>query len=126
MRLSTAIEQFTTYLRANRRSEATIDCYRRDLLRLVDHSGDLDVGALTAATVQDYVVSDGVQRLKDGRPRSDVGINRTKVALRSFGRWLERNGHVDGSPAATWKSAGFRDGRPPPSRSLSGSECCAR
>jgi integrase/recombinase XerC len=101
MRLSTAIEQFITYLRANRRSEATIDCYRRDLLRLVDHSGDLDVGALTTATVQDYVVSDGVQRLKDGRPRSDVGINRTMAALRSFGRWLERNGHVDGSPAAT-------------------------
>ena len=113
MRLSTAVEQFTTYLKANRRSEATIDCYRRDLLRFADHTRYIDVSALTAATVQDYVASDGVQMLKDGRPRSDVGINRTKAALRSFGRWLEQNGHVDASPAATLEIR--RTGRARPS-----------
>ena len=101
MRLSTAIEQFTTYLKANRRSEATIDCYRRELLRLAERTGNLEVSALTATTVQDYVASDRVQLLNDGCRRSDVGINRTKAALRSFGRWLEQNRHVDGSPAAT-------------------------
>jgi len=101
MRLTHAIEHFTTYFKANRRSEATIDCYRRDLLRLADHAGDIDVATLTAETVHGFVASDQVQRLGDGRPRSDVGINRTKACLRSFGRWLEQNGHVDGSPAAT-------------------------
>jgi len=101
MRLTHAIEHFTTYLKANRRSEATIDCYRRDLLRLADHTGDIDAATLTAEAVHGFVASDRVQRLGDGRPRSDVGINRTKAALRSFGRWLEQNGHVDGSPAAT-------------------------
>jgi integrase/recombinase XerC len=101
MRLSQAIEQFTTYLQANRRSPHTISCYRRDLDGLVRFAGDVDIDALTPDLLHGFVVSDAVQLKPDGTARAEITVNRTKAALRSFGRWLEQNRHVDGNPAAT-------------------------
>ncbi len=101
MRLSHAIEQFTTYLQANRRSPHTISCYLRDLAGLVRFAGDVDIAALTPDLLHGFVVSDAVQLKPDGAARAEVTVNRTRATLRSFGRWLEQNRHVDGNPAAT-------------------------
>ncbi|MBM4356061.1 MAG: integrase [Deltaproteobacteria bacterium] len=100
MTLTQAVEQFTTFLRANRRSEGTIDCYRRDLLGLVRYAGDLDVEALTPDRVHRFVAADVVQLQANGSPRSPVTVNRCKAALRSFGAWLADTGLVPRSPAA--------------------------
>jgi len=101
MLLSQAIEQFTTYLQANRRSPHTISCYRRDLAGLERFAGDVDIGALTPDLLHEFVVSDAVQLKPDGTHRAEVTVNRTKAALRSFGHWLEQGRHVHGNPAAT-------------------------
>ena len=113
MRLSHAIEQFTTYLQANRRSPHTISCYRRDLAGLERFAGDAVIAALTADLLHAFVVSDAVQLKPDGTARAAVTVNRCKAALRSFGHWLERNRHVDGNPAATLEIR--RTGRQSPS-----------
>jgi len=100
MRLTHAIEQFTTYLEANRRSAGTIDCYRRDLESLGRFAADAPVADLTPDLVHRFVVSDAVQCRADGQPRSEVTINRSKAALRSFGAWLADTGLADRNPAA--------------------------
>ena len=99
MRLSHAIEQFSTYLQANRRSPHTISCYRRDLAGLERFAGDVDIGALTPDLLHEFVVSDAVQLKPDGAARSEVTVNRTKAALRSFGTWLAQTGTADRNPA---------------------------
>ena len=99
MHLSTAIEQFTTFLQANRRSPHTISCYRRDLGGLERFAGDVDIGALIPALLHEFVVSDAVQLKPDGEARSEVTINRCKAALRSFGSWLVMAGAADRNPA---------------------------
>jgi len=99
MRLSHAIEQFTTYLQANRRSPHTISCYRRDLAGLERFAGDVDIGALAPDLLHEFVVSDAVQLKLDGTARSEVTVNRCKAALRSFGDWLLQTGAADRNPA---------------------------
>ena len=99
MLLSTAIEHFTTYLKANCRSGATIDCYRRDLTALLRFAGDLDTAALTSDVLNRFIVSNAVQRKADGAPRSEVTINRCKSALRSYGAWMVDAGLAQRSPA---------------------------
>jgi len=99
MLLSQAIEQFTTYLQANRRSPHTISCYRRDLAGLERFAGDVDISALTADLLHGFVVSDAVQLKPDGAARSEVTVNRCKAALRSFGAWLVQTGAADRNPA---------------------------
>jgi len=100
MLLSTAIEQYTTFLKANRRSAGTIDCYRRDLAGLVRFAGDLEVETLSPDLLHRFIVSDEVQLRPDGQLRSEVTINRCKAALRSFGAWLADTGLADRNPAA--------------------------
>jgi integrase/recombinase XerC len=100
MRLSEAIEQFATYMAANRRSAGTIDCYRRDLESLGRFAADMPVADLTPDLVHRFVVSDAIQRQPDGSPRSEVTVNRCKAALRSFGAWLADTGFADRNPAA--------------------------
>lgn len=100
MRISNAIEQFSTYLQANRRSPHTISCYRRDLAGLERFAGDVDISALTPDLVHRFVASDAVQLKLDAQPRSELGVNRLKAALRSFGAWLADTGLADRNPAA--------------------------
>ena len=99
MTLTQAIEAFTIYLRANRRSPGTIDVYRRDLLGLVRFADDPAVEEITPDLVHRFVVSDAVQHKLDGQPRSEVTVNRAKAALRAFGSWLVQTGHADRNPA---------------------------
>ena len=100
MRLSHAIEQFTTYLQANRRSSGTIDCYRRDLEGMRRFAADPPVVDISPDLVHRFVVSDAVQLRPDGQPRSEVTVNRAKAALRAFGGWLADTGLADRNPAA--------------------------
>jgi len=100
MQLSHAIENFTTYLQANRRSPHTISCYRRDLAGLERFAGDVDIDALTPDLLHGFVVSDLVQLKPDGAARSEVTVNRAKAALRSFGHWLVDTGLASRNPAA--------------------------
>ncbi len=99
MQLSHAIDKFTTYLHANRRSPHTISCYRRDLAGLERFAGDGDIDTLTPDLLHAFVVSDAVQLKPDGLPRSEVTINRCKAALRSFGDWLLQTSTADRNPA---------------------------
>lgn len=100
MQLTHAIEAFTVYQKANRRSPLTIDVYRRDLMGLVRFAGDPTVEEITPDLVHRFVVSDAVQLKPDGRPRSEVTVNRAKAALRAFGSWLLDTGLADRNPAA--------------------------
>jgi len=100
MLLTQATEQFTTYIKANRRSSATIDCYRRDLAGLRRFAGDVESADITPDLLHRFVVSDAGRLKPDGAARSEVTINRVKAALRSFGAWLVQTGHADRNPAA--------------------------
>lgn len=100
MTLYQAIEQFTTYLEANRRSPATINVYRHDLLGLLRFAGDLPLETLTPDVVHRFVASEAVQFRADGTAKSTVTVNRVKAALRSLGSWMADTGVLPRNPAA--------------------------
>ncbi len=99
MRLSQAIEAFAFHLRANGKSPRTIEGYHRDLDMLHVFLGDILVNTLTPDRIARFVASDEVRLKISGERKAEVTINRTKAALKSFGRWLEKTGVVDRDPA---------------------------
>ncbi len=99
MRLSQAIEAFAFHLRANGKSPRTIEGYHRDLDMLQVFIGDIPVDTLTPDRMARFVASDEVRLKISGERKAEVTINRTKAALKSFGRWLEQTGVVERDPA---------------------------
>ncbi len=99
MRLFQAIEDFAFHLRANGKSPRTIEGYHRDLDLLQVFLGDIPVKTLTPDRMARFVASDEVCLKISGERKAEVTINRTKAALKSFGRWLEQTGVVDRDPS---------------------------
>lgn len=94
----TLIDQFTDYLTNERRaSPLTVANYRRDLLRLRDFCQRREIGTwhdLDAPRVRLYVA----ELHKAGL--SGRSVQRQLSSLRSFYRYLLREGHVAADPAA--------------------------
>ena len=99
MRLSKAIAAFSVHLQANGKSPRTIDGYHKDLELLLAFATDISTESLSPDLAARFAASDPVCLGRSGKPKADVTINRTKAALKSFGRWLEQTGLVERDPA---------------------------
>lgn len=99
MILTQAIEAFTVYLKANRRSPLTIDVYRRDLFGLARFTCDMEAESITAGVLHEWLASASVQLQASGAQRSDATIGRCKAATRSFAAWLTSTDVVTRNPA---------------------------
>jgi integrase/recombinase XerD len=91
---STKISDFRTYLTANGKQKATMECYSRDMSNFLEflegasiHSGD--VGLSTLDDYKEFLVNRG------SKPNS---IRRAIIAIRMFFRWQEESGHLHGNP----------------------------
>jgi integrase/recombinase XerC len=99
-----AADSFLAYLRAERNaSELTIKSYREDLTALVDYLeeayGQCPVPSqVTTFDLRDYVAAVG----EAGYAKSTVA--RRLASMRSFFRFAQRNGLVDGNPAKPLRS----------------------
>ena len=98
MRMTNAINRFFIFLEANGRSPRTIDGYRRDLDMLIAGTGNVDLADFTSDRVHAFLISEPVRLRKDGKHRAPVTVNRTKAAIKSFGRYLIQAGLVEHDP----------------------------
>lgn len=108
------LDEFLSYVQFERGlAQNTVDAYRRDLefWRRYLTQRKLDVASVTSRHVTDYL-----GRLRDGRAPaaaaySPASVARMLVAVRSFYRFLVREGYLDVDPTA-------KVGAPKPPRAL--------
>lgn len=89
------IVSWERHLRATRRSPSTVRSYSSDARRLLDQLGDVSIGAVTAADVEQLLQAD------EARGLAPATVMRRHRSLQQFGRWLERRGHVEENPFAS-------------------------
>ena len=96
------IEEFLSYLRFERGlADNTISAYRRDLTLWRSYCRERGIapGDATSADVTDYLAHLR-SRKTDGSSYSPASVARMLVSLRSFHRFLVREGHAVGDPTA--------------------------
>ena len=103
--LAVEAERFLDHLTVERGlSENTLDAYRRDLDRYVGflrHRDVVDLGAVDEATVRSFVASlSASTHGPEAAPYRASSVARTLSAVRSFHRFLVREGVTDQDPAA--------------------------
>ena len=95
MKLGAAIDGFLVHLAVERGlSAATVDGYGRDLARLADQVGELEVGAIDAAALRAHV--DALER----RGLAPATRLRALSALARLLAWLRAEGTLAGDPLA--------------------------
>lgn len=100
MRLDAAIADYLASLEAEGRSPRTIDCYRRDLARLVAVLGaDRDVATVTPRDLLTVVADPRVRLQAGGAPRHQTTVNRTRSAVRGLFDFLVRAWVITADPA---------------------------
>ena len=96
-------DEFVSYLAVERGlSDNSVAAYRRDLAKWVAHCARADVDVRTAATGE---VTDFLDRLRSGKPpatapMAPASVERTLVSVRSFYRFLVREGRAELDPTA--------------------------
>jgi len=104
MTLDQAIREFETQLRANQRSPHTISSYLRDLGEFRAWLGaSLDVRRLDAATLCRFATARCVTHTEDGRPKRASSVDKVKMSLRAFFRYLLDAGAIATNPARVLK-----------------------
>ena len=93
--ISHTIDKYLTSLSAGGKSPLTIEAYKRELDRLVDFTGNIQVSNITTNLINRFSLSDNANMMQDGsKTRSEATICRVKACLKSFCRFLEEEGHT--------------------------------
>lgn len=113
--LDQAIREFETQLRANQRSPHTISSYLRDLGEfrawLASERLPDDVRRLDAALLCRFATSRCVTHTEAGRPKRAASVDKLKMSLRAFFRYLVDAGAISTNPSRVLKYR--RDNRVP-------------
>ncbi|UWG98508.1 tyrosine recombinase XerC [Dehalobacter sp. DCM] len=95
-----ALDSFSDYLKTKNSSELTISSYQSDLLQFLEFAaGELgtDVENLDVNAVDKYIVRSFIGRMSERRLKRK-SIARKLAAMRSFYRYLSREGHIGQNP----------------------------
>jgi integrase/recombinase XerC len=107
MQFDQAIRDFEVQLRANQRSPHTVSSYLRDLGEfcewLAAEGGPTDPCHLDAATLCRFATARCVTHAADGRPKRPASIDKAKMSLRAFFRYLADSGVIANNPARVLK-----------------------
>lgn len=107
MQLNQAIREFETQLRANQRSVHTVSSYLRDLGEFrswhAEQRVPTDVRRLDAATLCRFGTARCVTHTEDGRPKRPASVDKVKMSLRAFFRYLVDAGVISTNPARVLK-----------------------
>ncbi len=114
MRLDRTIRDFETQLHANQRSPHTVSSYLRDLGKFrgwLATGAATDVRRLDAATLCRFATARCVTETADGRRKRPASVDKMKMSLRAFFRFLCDAGEISTNPARVLKYR--RDNRVP-------------
>jgi len=101
MTLEHTIGQFMDHQLANGRSPHTIGALQRDLKLLLDQFGiKHDVRMIYSTDIDEFLLSDPVQKQSNGQLKQTSSINRTRASIKGFFRWLTDTGQIDHNPTA--------------------------
>jgi len=89
MRLTEALSEFLTACVSEGKAKSTVVWYRRRLGRLVSFLGDLDLERLSLSDLRLFLAY-----LRDGKRLSEYTFDGYVRAVRSFFRWLHKEGHM--------------------------------
>lgn len=110
-------EKWAAHLDRAGAATATIDSYKNDLRVALAHFGeDREAASITAAEVAKYYDSDAVLKLKSGKPKSQISIDKTRRILRLAFEWAAHAGLVPASPVPAFerkRKAASDDGEKP-------------
>ncbi|MBE0564592.1 MAG: tyrosine-type recombinase/integrase [Krumholzibacteria bacterium] len=112
MLVNEAVELFLADLEAEHRSHHTVAAYRRDLTVFTRFAGDLDITAVTPATLTRFMASESVQVGPCGTQRAKATINRYRVSLKALFAWGAARWLVDRNPTAILKCRRHRAAPP--------------
>ena len=93
MTTTEAVDQYLKSLVEEGRSPHTVGAYKRDLRAFIAFVGNVELEAITPATLQRFMASESVQVGPCGAQRAKATINRYRVALKALyafceARWL--------------------------------------
>ncbi|MCC6738936.1 MAG: tyrosine-type recombinase/integrase [Planctomycetia bacterium] len=107
MLLGQAIRDFETQLRANQRSPHTISSYLRDLGEfrawLATERVPTDVRRLSSSTLCRFATARCATETADGRRKRQASVDKIKMSLRAFFRFLLDAGELSTNPARVLK-----------------------
>lgn len=107
MKLEQAVSDFETQLHANQRSPHTVSSYLRDLGRfrgwLGTEGAATDVGMLDAATLCRFATARCATLTADGRRKRPASVDKIKMSLRAFFRFLLDAGVISTNPSRVLK-----------------------
>lgn len=120
MHLDEALDRYILQLRADGRSQHTVNQYRRHIGVLIAWLASKglcgDVGAIGHEVLALFLTSDTALKRADGVPKRATTVNAMRSSLRTFFGYLNAAGEIDRNPARLIRRA--RTGTAPP-RALS-------
>lgn len=114
--LPDALALFSDQLRADGRSQHTIDQYRRHVTAFADWAGSLglvdEIAEVDHVVLAKYLCSDGVLKRADGEAKKPATVNAVRSSLKGFFGYLADADYLPKNPARLIRRA--RCGSPPP------------
>lgn len=99
MTLEDLAAKWLAQLEKDGKSESTVFSYRQDLRTAIKALGaDTKLSALTPQKVGSYFNSDTVTKKRNGKPRTQRTIDKTRRVLRMALEWAETKGFVEKAP----------------------------
>lgn len=119
MKIEQALARYVTQLKADGRSEHTIDQYRRHVGQLAVFFREHRVGEITHEDVARFLSSKQARTRPDGVAKKATSMNALRTSVRTFFRYAHEAGYARANPARLVRRA-ICEGPPP--RALSEAE----
>jgi len=97
--LRQAADEYVEHLRAAGKADPTVRSYAGDLEMAVRHFGaEKAMGKFLKVHVKRFLDSEPFNKRRNGTPKSEVTVRKSKRAVRQFFEWAVEQGYMTGVP----------------------------
>ena len=97
--LKAAVGEYLSFLESEGKAPPTIGSYRGDYNLLLKHFGEeKEMSKLTAQQLGRLLKSDAVLKSRNGKPKAQASVEKTRRAIRQFFDWAGEKGFIKKSP----------------------------